>query len=84
MSVLQLNQNSRYLGHVSPHTDEAKTITAAIVQFLKESKINNNELKAVGCDGTNVNTGAVGGVIRLQEEQIGKTLQWFVCFTACK
>src|SRR6218665_4044724 len=29
----------------------------------------------MGCDGTNVNTGAVGGVIRLLEEHLNRPLQ---------
>jgi len=33
----------------------------------------------MGCDGTNVNTGAVGGVIRLLEEHLNRPLQWLVC-----
>jgi len=34
---------------------------------------------AVGCDGTNTNTGNRGGVIRLMEVEIGRALQWLVC-----
>ena len=34
---------------------------------------------AIGCDGTNVNTGAHRGVIRLLEQRLGRPLQWFVC-----
>jgi len=34
---------------------------------------------AIGYDGTNVNTGAVGGVIGLLEQSLGRPLQWLVC-----
>ena len=36
-------------------------------------------VKVVGCDGTNVNTGRNGGVIRLLEQHIGTPVQWAVC-----
>ena len=34
---------------------------------------------AVGCDGTNVNTGQIAGVIRRREESFNHPLQWLVC-----
>ena len=34
---------------------------------------------AVGCDGTNSNTNANGGLIRLLEELLGRPMQWLVC-----
>ena len=37
------------------------------------------KISVVGCDGTVVNTGSKGGVIRLMEEELKKPLQWFVC-----
>ena len=46
---------------------------------ITQSNLNISELAAIGCDGTNVNTGKSGGVIRLLEEKLGKPLQWFVC-----
>ena len=33
----------------------------------------------VGCDGTAVNTGIRGGIIRLLEVALNRPLQWFVC-----
>ena len=41
-----------------------------------------NMIKAVGhvgCDGTAVNTGIRGGIIRLLEVALNRPLQWFVC-----
>ena len=35
-------------------------------------------LVAIGCDGTSVNTGFNGGVIRLIEEKLNKPLHWFI------
>ncbi|GBM63784.1 hypothetical protein AVEN_72207-1 [Araneus ventricosus] len=36
-------------------------------------------LSIIGCDGTNVNTGWKGGVIRLLETYVGRPLQWNIC-----
>jgi len=40
---------------------------------------NLDSLIAVGCDGTNVNTGNAGGIIALLEKHLNKPLQWLVC-----
>ena len=47
--------------------------------FLKDKYTNLDKLVAVGCDGTNVNTGRTGGIIRLIEEELQRPLQWLVC-----
>ena len=44
---------------------------------LKETDF--NELVVVGCDGTVVNTGAKGGVIRCLENKLGRSLHWIIC-----
>ena len=36
-------------------------------------------MKVLGCDGTVVNTGTHGGVLRLIETKLGRPLSWFVC-----
>ena len=33
---------------------------------------------AIACDGINISTGALGGVIRLLKEQLGGPLQWLL------
>ena len=38
-----------------------------------------NELTVVGCDGTNVNIGHNGGIIRLMELDLNRPLQWCIC-----
>jgi hypothetical protein len=38
-----------------------------------------DKLVAIGCDGTNVNTGRTGGVIRLLEDELQRPLQWLIC-----
>lgn len=67
---------SRYFGHLSINPPvNAVNIATNILSYMKENTVNPKNLKAIGCDGTNVNTGWKGGVIRIIEVQIGKPLQ---------
>ncbi|KAK4880463.1 hypothetical protein RN001_008609 [Aquatica leii] len=54
--------------------------------FFKDFYANCNvdELQAVGCDGTVINTGLKNGVIRQLEKSIGRLLQWQVCLLHTK
>lgn len=70
---------SLYVGHVTPQSGTADNIKTSIVNFMDENAISSDCLQAVGCDGTNVNTGNKNGVIRLLEQHIGRPLQWLVC-----
>jgi len=70
---------SRYIGHVSPQSGSAKDVTQSIVKFLTENNIDLSKIIALGCDGTNVNTGKNDGIIRLLKEQFGRPLQWLIC-----
>src|SRR6476469_7563635 len=51
----------------------------SIIDFLYTNCTSLSDIVAVGCDGTNVTTGRVGGTIRLLEEELKKPLQWFIC-----
>jgi hypothetical protein len=51
----------------------------SIMSFIVMKNINENNIMAVGCDGTVVNTGKNAGAIRLLEERLDRPLQWFVC-----
>lgn len=71
---------SSYIGHVSPISGKAVDISECIFKFLKEEISNNiDNISAVGCDGTVVNTGHKGGTIRLLELKFKRPLQWFIC-----
>lgn len=48
---------SIFLGHTVPLSGSALSICQSIVNFLESNKYNLEELVAVGCDGTVVNTG---------------------------
>ena len=68
---------SQYIGHTTPASGSAENITDSVVSFVKRVILNN--LVAVGCDGTNVNTGSLGCTIALTEKELHKPLQWLVC-----
>lgn len=46
---------------------------------MKERNAQTENIKVVGCDGTNVNTGHIAGIIRRLEETFQHPLQWLVC-----
>jgi hypothetical protein len=72
--------NSEYFGHVALTPPvKAIDISNKIISCLENSEVDFKELKVIGSDGTNVNTGWKGGVIRLIEIRLGKPLQWSVC-----
>ena len=51
--------------------------------MLKENDISIDDLKAIGCDWTNLNTGVQGGVIQYVERFLGRPLQWIICLIHC-
>src|SRR6218665_2399199 len=70
---------SSYFSHTTPQSGSSKDITESLVASLKELNAKTQNLKVVGCDGTNVSTGHTAGVIRRLEESFEHTLQWLVC-----
>ncbi|KAL4104290.1 hypothetical protein QTP88_019593 [Uroleucon formosanum] len=70
---------SRFMGHCTPVNGTAISIKNSIISYLKTNDICTSKLSVIGCDGTVVNTGSEGGVIRLIEEQLNKPLQWVIC-----
>jgi len=78
LSLVQ-EPGSKYIGHVTTKYGTALSIEDSISKFLDENNIATSEVTAVGCDGTNVNTGKKGGVITMLENKIGRPLQWLVC-----
>ncbi|CAG5020765.1 unnamed protein product [Parnassius apollo] len=72
-------RGSDYFGHVTCELGTAKGIQSTIIRHLKMISVDLNKIAVVGCDGTVVNTGSKGGVVRLMEEELKKPLQWFIC-----
>ena len=71
--------DSRYFSHVSVTQGSSECITAAIWEFLKEQDGSIDSIRAIGCDGTVVNTGTKVGIITLLESKLNRSLHWFVC-----
>lgn len=77
--VLIAEPESIYLGHVTPSSGNAKNIKSSIFDFLSGHLGSVQEIVAIGCDGTVVNTGFKNGVIKQLEVEIGHSLQWLIC-----
>ncbi|GBM51170.1 hypothetical protein AVEN_254587-1 [Araneus ventricosus] len=60
--------------------DKTELIDSVSVVTMEASRRNvNMRCNKVGCDGTSVNTGVKGGIIRNLELILNRPLQWFVC-----
>lgn len=70
---------TEFLGYISPVSGTSKCVEKSIVDYFLEQNISTDDLVAVGCDGTNVNVGRQGGIIRLLEKRFNRPLQWIVC-----
>lgn len=71
--------DSTFLGYIAPISGTSKCIEQAIIDHFLKGGISMKHLLAVGCDGTNVNVGKNGGIIRLLEKRLNKPLQWIIC-----
>ena len=76
--VICREPGSTYYCHVTPESGSSKSIIKAMTKALV-GKTDLKELTVVGCDGTAVNTGQLGDVIRLLELKVKRPLQWMVC-----
>lgn len=74
--VLVREPDSEYIGHITPETGSAADTMQAILNFFNSDL---STLLAVGSDGTNVNTGIHGGILRLLELEIKRPVQWLIC-----
>jgi len=76
--------NSEYLGHVTPDNGTSKSIHKAICTFSLDNDVDTSNLVAIGCEGTNVHTGALGGVICLFERKFPETNPLVRMHAPCK
>ncbi|KAG5875697.1 hypothetical protein JTB14_023975 [Gonioctena quinquepunctata] len=70
---------SVYSAHVCPESGTSPNIMKCILKYLDESHITTDELKVIGCDGTNVSVGKHSEIIVQLEKHLNRPLQWFVC-----
>lgn len=71
--------DSNYLGHIAPVRGSADCMKQGILDFFEKRMMSIQFLAVIGCDGTAVNTGYKGGIIRLLELHLKRPLQWFIC-----
>ena len=78
--ITLLNEpQSQYVGHFTAASGSSQSIFNGMIAHLDLKEISIGEVTAIGCDGTAVNTGRNGGVIKLLEEHLDKPLQWIIC-----
>ncbi|CAI6353446.1 unnamed protein product [Macrosiphum euphorbiae] len=76
ISVLS-QPNDEYLTHLTPAGGTGEQIASVLFEYLQNLPA--LDLRAVGCDGTNVNTGWKAGAIALLEKKLGYPVQRFIC-----
>jgi len=76
--VLVVEPEGEYLTHVSPTSGKIVAIAHCLMAVVQELEID-TDLVVIGCDSTNINTGASGGAIHHLENMLGHSLQWFIC-----
>lgn len=81
--VVLSEPDSKYIGHLTATSSTSLAIKKYMFEFLAENDFDVSNLNVIGCDGTVVNTGCNGGIIRLIELELKKPLQWFICLLHC-
>ena len=71
-----------YLTHVSPLNGKGRSIAQAMFDKIKDTLLQDN-LAAVGSDGTAVMIDVHNGAIRNLEELCKRSVQWSICFLHC-
>ena len=74
-------QGSKYVEHVTLDSGSSRDIAQEILEcFYSEIPLLDlTYLRAIGCDGTVVNTCSKNGVLRQLEKAAGRSLQWLIC-----
>lgn len=73
-----------FVGHITvPKQEvpgkEAQRILFEMITYFEQNKICLDNLVALGCDGTAVNTGVHGGIVRRMEKYLSRPLQRIIC-----
>lgn len=62
---------------------KAQIIRDKITIFLNSNSMSLENLKAIRCDGTPLNTGPKGGIMYQLETQLKRSVQWIICIIHC-
>ena len=68
-----------YFCHFKTNSGSSSDIVSSLIEAMENRNFDLSKLTVMGCDGTAVNTGRVGGVIRLMELHLSRPLQWCIC-----
>ncbi len=69
---------AKYIDHFTPNSSSAKDIEKELDDLISEYG-SDQSVQVIRADGTNVNPGKRGGVIRLLELHLQCPLQWNIC-----
>ena len=70
---------SEYIGHFAASTGSSQFLFNGIIYYCASNQLSLDDVAAIGCDDTAVNTGHKGGVLKRLEDHLNKPLQWLVC-----
>ena len=76
--VIISEPGSQYVDHFSPISGKAHDIARHMILFIRATN-SEDTIRAIGADGTAVNTGCKNGVISLIEKDLNRPLQWIIC-----
>lgn len=80
--VLLSEPGSKYISHFTATSSTALAIKTDLFEFLVKKEFDIRNLNVIGYDGTVVNTGPNGGVIRLLELKLKRPLHGlYACYT---
>ena len=70
---------SEYIGHFAASTGSSQSLFYGIIDYCAANEVSLDDVVAIGCDGTAVNSLRKEGVIKRLEENLNKPPQWLVC-----
>ena len=68
-----------YLGHFAASTGSRQSLFNGVIDHCTSNELSLDDVAAIGCDSTAINTGRKGGVIKRLEDHLNKPLRWLVC-----
>lgn len=80
-----VSSDGSFIGHLTvPKSHEmagkeAQRIALEMITYFENNQIDVSQLSALGCDGTSVNTGNIGGVLTHMERYLSRPVQRIVC-----
>lgn len=77
--VFVFGPKGQFLCHEVAKADDAKAGFEAVCDAFSKRDLALSNIYLVGADGTNLNTGVRGGIIRKIEENVGHAVQWVIC-----